>query len=232
MGAGGEVGGACASLTELGLQEVTWLPHRPRAQSLRPGRFWGCTRFLVSVQGGPGRGTFCLDPVPRCLSPFLGSWGQWSPQRQPWARPGRSGVWTALEEVPAERLWACVLGAGVPGRALGHLGTVHHAGWAAGAGAGSWKPAGSQGLGGEGQSRQNGSAEKNNSCSNLEKSHRTQFHLGGPGLCATQTVCCPRLHLTPRARGPAFPLPLSGRGLARPALQGRELPTPPGTPPP
>lgn len=124
-------------------------------------------------------------------------------------------------EVPAERPWACVPGAGVPGRALGHPGTVHHEGWASGAGAGSWKPAGSQGLGGEGQSRQNGSAEKNNSCSNLEKSHRTQFHLGGPGLCATQTVCCPRLHLTPRARGPAFPPATAREGPHPPSPAGQ-----------
>ena len=128
----------------------------------------------------------------------------------------------SVEEVPAERPWACVPGAGVPGRALGHLGTVHHAGWAAGAGAGSWKPAGSQGLGGEGQSRQNGSAEKNNSCSNLEKSHRTQFHLGGPGLCATQTVCCPRLHLRPRARGSAFPPATAREGPCPPSPAGQK----------
>lgn len=76
-GGGRRGGGACASLTELGLQEVTWLPHRPRAQSLRLGRFWGCTRFLVGVQGGPGWGGHLLPgpcaPLPQPSPWQLGS---------------------------------------------------------------------------------------------------------------------------------------------------------------
>ena len=46
----------------------------------------------------------------------------------------RGGLGTAVAEVLAEQSWACVPGAGVPGRAPGHRGTVHHMGWASGGG--------------------------------------------------------------------------------------------------
>ena len=45
-----------------------------------------------------------------------------------WAREKRG--MDGIEEVLAEQSWACVPGAGVPGRAPGHRGTVHHMGWA------------------------------------------------------------------------------------------------------
>lgn len=49
-----------------------------------------------------------------------------------WARKKRG--MDGIEEVLAEQSWACVPGAGVPGRAPGHRGTVHHMGWASGGG--------------------------------------------------------------------------------------------------
>ena len=181
--------------------------------------------------GAPSARTLC--PTASALSlAWKSSWGQWSPQRQAWAGLGRSGAWTAWR-----RSWQSGRGHVSRERAFqeepwGTLAQFTMQAGPRGRGRGAGSRQGARAWEVRGRADRMGRRRKTTPVLIWKNLTELSSIWEAQGSVPLRLSAAPACTSHPGHEAQPSPQPLPGRGLARPAMQGRELPTPPGTPPP